>query len=122
MRFLSGMGSSKENKVQTKTVSVDEQRRDRQTLSQAQLALEEVVEEEEEEVCYQEFLVDAVANSLHQVRELAVGDSVEVRTQEAGNSVRRGRVAYVGETQFADGIWVSADSMQASEFLKRVGF
>ena len=42
-----------------------------------------------------------------QVRELAVGDLVEVRTQEAGNSVRRGRVAYVGETQFADGIWVS---------------
>jgi len=91
MRFLSGIGGSKEAKIQTRTVSVDEQRRDRQTLSQAQLAqsLPEQQEEEEEEV-----------------RELAVGDLVEVRTNEAGSSVRRGRVAYVGETQFADGIWV----------------
>lgn len=37
-------------------------------------------------------------------KELAVGDTVEVKGTDA--TLRRGKVAFIGETEFADGIWI----------------
>jgi len=88
MRFISGIG--KRDVSANQSVSLEQLKKDLAIATQTDNFQEE--EEEEEEA-----------------RHLQIGDLVEVRG-EIGASVRRGRVRYIGPTDFAkDGTWVGVE-------------
>lgn len=89
MRF--GFGSKDKKTGSEQTISLEQLKKDLANVAASQ-EMADYEEDEEEEA-----------------RELEVGDLIEVRGNEPGAPARRGRVRYIGTTEFADGIWVGIE-------------
>eukprot|EP01115_Flamella_aegyptia_P010977 TRINITY_DN49919_c0_g1_i3.p1 TRINITY_DN49919_c0_g1~~TRINITY_DN49919_c0_g1_i3.p1 ORF type:complete len:361 (-),score=84.39 TRINITY_DN49919_c0_g1_i3:125-1207(-) len=96
MRFLSGISKDKNN-IDEGTMSLEQ-------LKQELANAANQMEQNNNSNYYQE---EEYVEEYEESRDLMEGDLVEVKGND-GN-IRRGRVRFIGETEFADGIWIGVE-------------
>lgn len=89
MRF--GFGSKDKKSGSEQTISLEQLKKDLANVAASHDMIDDYDDEDDE------------------ARELEVGDLVEVRGNEPGAATRRGRVRYIGTTDFAEGVWVGIE-------------